>query len=202
MHDKLDMHPILDQMRQRFAQSPGRAATFEGTPARAAVAVVFRLTGGELELLMIRRAEREGDPWSGHVALPGGRYSPGDASLLETARREAFEETGVDLRAHGVTLGMLDELHPRSPVLPAIVVTPYVFVLTEGGQRSLTLALNAEVAEAFWVPLAILADPDATRETDIQRPSETWRVQAFMVGDHVVWGLTERILRNLLTLIG
>ncbi len=204
MPDESGVHPILDRMRLRLAESPGQRATVEGTPARAAVALVFRVAAGEPELLMIRRAEREGDPWSGNVALPGGRHDQRDASLWETAIRETLEETGVDLRTRGVTLGtlgMLDELHPRSPLLPQIVVTPYVFVLTENGQRSLTLELSDEVADAFWVPLATLADPDVTQETEVHRRSETWRVQAFMVHEHVVWGLTERILRNLLTMI-
>lgn len=191
----------LDRLRTRFAERPGRQASFEGAPARAAVAIVFRSMAGEPELLMIRRAEREGDPWSGNVALPGGKADPRDQSLVETAMRETLEETGVDLYSHGVLIGMLDELHPRTPVLPPIVVTPYVFVLTEQGERSLDLALSDEVAEAFWVQLATLADPAATQETEIRRRNDTWRVQAFMVREHVVWGMTERILRNLLHLL-
>jgi len=194
-------HPILERLRTRFGEHPGRAARFEGTPARAAVALIFRAMTGELELLMIRRAEREGDPWSGNVALPGGRFDPSDESLVDTAIRETQEETGVDLRRDGVLLGMLDELHPRTPVLPPIVVTPYVFALTAVAQEPVSLVLSDEVAEAFWVPLAMLADPDVTQETEIQRRNETWRVQAFMVQERVVWGMTERILRNLLRLI-
>ena len=202
MPDESVVHPLLDQIRARLAESPGREARFLGAPARAAVALVLRVINGELELLLIRRAEREGDPWSGHVALPGGRRDPRDPSLRETAIRETLEETAIDLRASSEPLGVLDELHPRTPVLPSIVVTPSVFVLTDVGQRSLELVLSDEVAEAFWVPLATLVDPTVTQETDVQRPGETWRVRAFMVREHVVWGLTERILRNLLTVIG
>jgi 8-oxo-dGTP pyrophosphatase MutT (NUDIX family) len=201
MPDESAMHPLFVHLRARLTELPGRTVTFEGAPARAAVALVFRVIEGEPELLLIRRAEREGDPWSGHVALPGGRHDARDLSLLETAMRETLEETAVDLRTHGVPLGVLDELHPRMPVPPSIVVTPYVFVLTEVGQQALALELSEEVAEAFWVPLAMLTDPKVTQETDIQRRSETWRVQAFVVREHIVWGLTERILRNLLTLI-
>ena len=134
------------------------------------------------------------------MALPGGRFDPRDASLLETAVRETREETAVDLERHGVFLGVLDELHPRPPLLPSIVITPYVFVLTEEGCRALDMALSDEVAEAFWVPLATLTDPGVTQEALIRRGNETWRVQAFIVREHAVWGLTERILRNLLTL--
>ncbi|MBV6522269.1 MAG: putative Nudix hydrolase NudL [Gemmatimonadaceae bacterium] len=181
-----------------MAEHPGRMATFEGDPARAAVALIFRPSAREIDLLMIRRAEREGDPWSGNIALPGGRSSRNDASLVDTAMRETWEETGVDLRRNGHLLGMLDELHPRTPVLPPIVVSPYVFTLAEQEDRAVGLVLNDEVADAFWVPLATLADPRVSRETEIRRRNETWRVPAFVIHDHVVWGMTERILRNLL----
>lgn len=202
MPDEFVLPPVLERLRKRLGESPGRPAIFEGTPARAAVAIIFRVTDGELQLLLIRRAEREDDPWSGHIALPGGRRGASDVSLLETAIRETLEETAVDLQTQGIALGFLDELYPKAPALPSIVITPYVFVLTDAGQRALTVELSHEVAEAFWIPLATLADPAVTRETEIQHRGATWRAPAFMVADHAVWGLTERILRNLLTLLG
>jgi hypothetical protein len=77
-----------------------------------------------------RQARRvPGDPWSGHVAFPGGRAEPGDASPWHTAARETWEETGLDLLAAGRLLGTLDELYPRTPVLPPVVVRPHVAVV-------------------------------------------------------------------------
>src|SRR4051794_37638584 len=64
-----------------------------------------------LELLVIRRAENEYDPWSGHMALPGGGYEPGDSSVYGTARRETLEEIGIDLD-EGQFLGRLDDVGP------------------------------------------------------------------------------------------
>ncbi|MGH7644285.1 MAG: NUDIX hydrolase, partial [Gemmatimonadales bacterium] len=91
----------------------------EAQPAAVALALLEGSTG--LELLLIKRAEREGDPWSGQIALPGGRRDPQDPDLLATALRETLEETGLDL-AGAERLGTLDDLYPRTPVLPPVVV--------------------------------------------------------------------------------
>lgn len=186
--------PLLDRLEQSLRDEPGRPAELDGQPARAAVMIAFREDRGEPELLLIRRAQREGDPWSGQIALPGGRWSPNDSSLQTTAIRETLEETGLDVRSTGRVIGMLDELRPRTPVLPSIVVTPYVAVVDPPEP----LTLNHEVAEAFWVPWPVLADPASSRESEVQARGATWRAPSFVIHDYVVWGMTERILRGLL----
>ncbi|GAC1514703.1 MAG: CoA pyrophosphatase [Gemmatimonadaceae bacterium] len=176
---------------------PGVASADAASDAKgvawAAVAVVLRAGTPGLELLLIRRAEREDDPWSGHVALPGGRWDPMDADLAATAVRETFEETGLDLMRQGRVLGTLDDVRPRTRALPSIVVRPYVAVI--GGVAN--IAPSPEVAAAFWVPLSALRD----RESWVATPSvpsgaHRWG-PAFVHGDHIVWGLTERILTQL-----
>ena len=191
-------HPVLRRLARALADRPGTLAPDDGAPARAAVAVVFRQhTEGLVELLLIKRSEREGDPWSGHVALPGGRHDPGDATLQDTALRETREETGVDLEQDGRVLGTLDELRPRSPVLPSIVVTPFVAVV----RSDVAIATSDEVAAAFWVSLDALMDPATSTESEVTSRGSTWRVPSYQLGTHVVWGMTERILRNLLLLL-
>ena len=82
--------------------------------ARASVALIFRSTeNGGKELLFIQRARREGDPWSGDMAFPGGRLQPEDASARAAAERETLEETGMDLRRHGRFLTRLSDLVTR-----------------------------------------------------------------------------------------
>lgn len=188
------MHPLLLRLERSLLERPGAPAELDGDPARAAVLIAFRADRGEPELLLIRRADRQGDPWSGQIALPGGRRSPNDPSLQYTAIRETHEETGFDVTGRGRVLGMLDELRPRTPVLPPIVVSPFVAVVDPPDQ----LTLNHEVAEAFWVPWSVFADPGSTRESEVQARGATWRAPSFVIREHVVWGMTERILRGLL----
>ncbi len=196
-------HPVLAQLADSLARRPGTPAETDGSPARAAVTLTLRRGDRDtLDLLMIRRAERVGDPWSGQVALPGGRLAREDPSLLHTALRETREETGIDLHLHGHILGTLDELRPRTATLPAIIVTPVVVALDEGGGPIPPLVLSDEVADAFWVPLELLRDPAVSRESSVLVRGATWRVPSFVVGEHVVWGMTERILRQLLSRLG
>lgn len=197
------MHPLLATLATVLARQPGVPAETDGSPARAAVALALRHDArGSLEVLLIRRAERAGDPWSGQVALPGGRASPVDPSLVHTAVRETREETGIDLHAHGRILGTLDELRPRTATLPAIIVTPVVAALEPARGPLPPLVLSDEVADAFWVPLDQLRDPAASRESTVHVRGATWRVPSFVLGEHVVWGMTERILRQLLSRLG
>ncbi|MEW5916470.1 MAG: CoA pyrophosphatase, partial [Gemmatimonadota bacterium] len=153
-------HPLVagEELRLlagRVAAYEAQLAETDGAPRRAAVALVFRSSDvGEAELLVIRRAEHQGDPWSGQMGLPGGRQEPNDTSLEHTAVRETFEETGIDLSTDGFVIGPLDELRPRTPQLPAIIVRPYVAVV----RPDIVLTLNAEVADVVWIPLRVLQD--------------------------------------------
>lgn len=191
-------HPTFRRLSHALATRPPILAPDDGAPRRAAVAIVLRRTADDVvELLLIKRSEREDDPWSGHVALPGGRYDPTDATLQDTAIRETLEETGIDLARDGIVLGMLDELRPRTPTLPSIIVTPFVAIV----RPDVRIETSDEVASAFWVGLAALEDPSLTVESEVSARGATWRVPSYLLGGHIVWGMTERILRNLHSLL-
>ena len=144
-------------------------------------------------LLLIRRAERTGDPWSGHMALPGGRQEPAEPDLLTTAVRETWEEVGLELGPQHL-LGTLDDVVPRTPVLPPIAVRPYVFALR---QRP-PLLLSSEVAWVRWVPVDLLLHPDTYNSVRLDIRGESREFPAYRVEDSIVWGMTERILSSLL----
>jgi 8-oxo-dGTP pyrophosphatase MutT (NUDIX family) len=196
----------LDRLRcdERIARlesqlkSRAPAAVEDSAARRAAVAILIRLgEGGEPELLFIQRAEYEGDPWSGHVAFPGGREEPGDESLIATAMRETLEEIGVDLRAACELVGVLDDLRPRSVRLPAVIVRPFVFLVSDLPEPS----LSDEVANAFWVPLPVLLDRSVWRDARVKAGEVEISRFAFHHEGYVVWGITERILSGLLDLL-
>ena len=207
-HPLLDAHPLLPLLAADLRARPGRLESDDGDPARAAVAIVLRAANAvpshespvtshdetpSLEVLMILRAQRDGDPWSGQVALPGGRRDPSDATLQDTAVRETLEETGIDLSAEGLVLGTLDELRPRTPVLPPIIVTPYVAI----APPEFSLQISDELADAFWAPWSTFADPTVTNESTVNVRGADWKVSSYLVGERIVWGMTERILRQL-----
>lgn len=156
----------------------------------AAVSVILR-TSSELELLLIKRAESERDPWSGHVALPGGRRDPEDASLAQTAIRETSEETGVELSSSGWPVGRLAQVAPSHPTLPRITITPYVFGVPEEIEAT---ANSVEVDRVLWVSLPVLLDPKTVGTTTIPLPEGQADFPCFWVDGHAIWGLTFRIL--------
>ena len=191
----LATHPLLRRLTSSLAGQPGRREELAPPLRPAAVALVLREGAeGALDLLFIKRAEFEGDPWSGHIAFPGGRFELTDTSLEETAVRETREELALDLRRDGVLLGTLDDLRPRTPALPPVVVRPYVALV----RHEVVLHPSDEVALAFWVPLERLRAPDAGVESTIEVRGARWRVPSFVHEGHTIWGMTERILRNFL----
>ena len=161
---------------------------------QAAVTVVIRANRG-LELLLIKRARSERDLWSGHMALPGGRRDPGDDSLQATAVRETLEETGLDLARVGVPLGRLDEIRPGSVRLPKLTIAPFVYGVPAGAEARVA---SREVDAVHWVPLDVLRAPETHDDVDIPLPGGTSTFSCYRVVDEIVWGLTYRILRQLL----
>ena len=165
----------------------------EALPAAVALILIERQG---LEALFIKRAVRVGDPWSGQVALPGGRYEPEDRDLLTTAIRETVEETGVDL-SRAERLGALDDLYPRTPTLPPVRVRPFVFTIPSAPP----LVISDEVERAFWVPLGRLAEPAVRRDVKLIVRGEPRVFPAYDLGEEVIWGMTERILTPFLTML-
>jgi 8-oxo-dGTP pyrophosphatase MutT (NUDIX family) len=168
--------------------------------SRAAVAMVLRERAHGPEVLLIERSRKEGDPWSGHMAFPGGRLDSGE-TVEQAARRETHEEVGLSLH-DSEPLGRLDDLTGRrAGVSTGLIISAFVF--HHHGETSLVYQ-EAEVAEALWVPVADLSAPDR----HIHKPFHGTGGMAFpgiVVGNpdrHIVWGLTYRFIEVFHRVVG
>ncbi|MCP3985354.1 MAG: CoA pyrophosphatase [bacterium] len=173
----------------------------DGPPARrAAVAVVLREHDGRPEVLFIERATRPGDPWSGHMAFPGGRVEDVDASTRIAAERETLEEVGVSLEGAEL-IGRLDDLQGRhAGRTSSLVISGFVFHHPSPDD----LVPNYEVNETFWFPVRELRQPDRHIEKAF-RETGSLKFPGIVVGDpgrHVVWGLTYRFLEIFFEVVG
>jgi 8-oxo-dGTP pyrophosphatase MutT (NUDIX family) len=157
-------------------------------PRTAAIALILLDLDASLELLLIERATREGDPWSGHMALPGGHRDAADPDLAATAERETLEEVGIDLQARGERLGRLSDCTPIRGV--PIAVRPFVYLLPARPP----LLLSAEVRQALWVPVAALLSGSGQATYTLSRGDQRLELPAWNIDGRLVWGLTYRVL--------
>lgn len=188
----------LDAIRRRLdGHRPQRIG--DARVARAAVALVLAGRHDDPEILLIRRATRDGDPWSGHIALPGGRRHPDDADAAATALRETREEVGVDVAAHGEVIGHLDELRAVARHRPLdLVITPVVCAL----RRPVDLRLDPrEVESAIWMPLSFLALPSSRAVHRRTLDGIESQYPAYSYEGYTIWGLTHRIVEEFLALV-
>lgn len=186
------MDEVLDlaRIRRRLTAVQPREA---GSEPRAAVAAILREhERGRPEVLLIRRAEHPRDPWSGHMAFPGGRLDPGDPSLEHTAVRETAEELGLDLGACGEIVTRLDDVPTHKT---GLVVRPFVFVV----DRAPPLSPNHEVDEVHWVDLRSMLTGERDTTHRFEWKGAVHQVPAYRVADRIVWGLTYRMLQILFT---
>lgn len=189
MHESLRS---LNEMERRLRERRGLVFPAEPGLTRASVALVIHGGADGPGILLIRRADAAHDPWSGHMALPGGRQDPDDRDAQATAVRETREEVGIDLSREARSLGRLQTLRPRNGPRP-VAVSPFVFRVP----APLPLCPNHEVAAARWVPLAELIAPEARCEYELSLPDGTrLRFPGLRCADGVVWGLTYRVLSD------
>jgi 8-oxo-dGTP pyrophosphatase MutT (NUDIX family) len=187
----------LQELRDALATSPpalNDADLLSAHRMEAAVSIVVR-AGANLDFLLIKRAISERDPWSGHMALPGGRWDQTDAGLIHTARRETREETGVDLGRIGVPLGRLQDVSPSSTRLPDMRIAPFVFGVPPETEAYVA---SPEVDRVYWVPLDTLSETATGSSIEISLPDGRRTFPSYHIAGEHVWGLTHRILSDFL----
>jgi len=185
----------IQKIRDCLSSYPQKTDSSKSGP-QAAVAVILRELDEECSVLLIERAPNPADPWSGHLAFPGGRVEAHDPSPEQTARREACEEVGLDL-SQATLLGQLDdEIGAISPILVAAYV--YCLPMTDA-----SLKPNHEVKEFFWIPLKMLADLSRRGTSEINFKGDFRFVPSIdLLGPErpSLWGLTYRFALKLIRL--
>jgi 8-oxo-dGTP pyrophosphatase MutT (NUDIX family) len=160
----------------------------------AAVAIVHTRAPDE-RVLLIRRAEREDDHWSGHWSFPGGHRDPEDPDLVHTALRELEEECGIRLARQDLEATLAPALARRPP--PFVLVAPFVFAIDD----ALPTVLDPrEAVEAVWVPLSLLGDPARHRLQPVHGAPPGMLLPAIELNGWPLWGFTYRLIADWLGL--
>ena len=191
------MYPSFQEVIDRLSAIEAPA---EPLPSkRAAVAISLRPGVSGPEILMIQRAVREGDPWSGHMGFPGGRKDASDVTDVACAKRETREEISFDLDTHGELVCQLSDVNTGWRAdRPEMLVAPFIFKV----DSTPSFELNHEVDDTLWIPLNFLLD-DANRG----RHQWDWRGEvlesdAFTYDGRLIWGLSLMMIDELLEIIG
>jgi 8-oxo-dGTP pyrophosphatase MutT (NUDIX family) len=166
----------------------------------AGVAVILREDSTDaLSVLLIRRSENPNDPWSGHMAMPGGRLDPGDATTRHAAERETMEEVGLDLNQYGRWLGRLDDVRAvaRGKRL-SLAIAPWVYVL----EHDVEFNHNHEVQETVWVPVSDLIGPSYRDTMAYDMGGTQLMLPCWRWNERVIWGLTYGMLDSLFRIVG
>jgi 8-oxo-dGTP pyrophosphatase MutT (NUDIX family) len=189
-----DVGPDIAHLRRALGPTLPGAARGSAPGRAAAVAAIFREARAGLEVLFIQRAERAGDPWSGHMAFPGGRFEPTDADLLATAVRETHEEIGLLLLEHAELVGVLEDQEATAGASRTPLPTrPFVFEL----RGDPPLVLSSEVTEIVWTPVGPLYHNERPATVDVVYGGMEYALPGWHVGGQVVWGLTYRMMSTL-----
>ena len=181
----------IEDIRNALVNNRPDLGRFEASRSCAAVAMALTGQSDDPKLCLIRRAEKSGDPWSGHMAFPGGRYSPDDVDLQVTAERETHEEVGLRLDSSH----RLGALEPISIWLSGREQPLYLFpTVYYVGEMPAAFRLNHEVAEAYWMPLAHPWDRKNATHLKLSTDGKSLYYPAIRFHNEIVWGITLRVL--------
>jgi 8-oxo-dGTP pyrophosphatase MutT (NUDIX family) len=187
---------VFKSLSKKLARFSTATDPCSGGRTPAAVAMILHQDLHDIEILFIQRSAHDMDPWSGHIAFPGGKMEDGELPC-QAACRETLEETGIDL-IDATYLGRLSDIIGAN--LP-VRVSCCLFAVD---RRHLQPTLNEEVRNLFWVPLADLRDPERRALSSVAFDDKVLSVPAIQLpvdNMPVLWGITYRLVMQLLTIL-
>lgn len=161
---------------------------------RAAVAIVITTKTETPLVLLIKRAIRDGDPWSGDIAFPGGKQQVEDKNTCQTALRELLEETGVIPTNPEPVYRLPDKLTRLHHAPLPMTISPWVFE-TEFPQVA---KLNHESTNFLWLPLNEFLKKEAQSTLQWKTRLGTFTMPALEVDEHRIWGITLSIIHGMI----
>ncbi|MCP5162854.1 MAG: CoA pyrophosphatase [Hahellaceae bacterium] len=183
----------LEQIQHKLHYRRAKTQLLRRFMIRSSVAAMIRENHGQLEVLLIKRAERKGDRWSGHMAFPGGRVQVEDMNTRATAIRETEEEIGYTLPLENYLGRLSDVMTLAHGTKKPMVVSPYIFSV-EGEPE---FSLNHEVDRVVWLPLSFLANRDNRESMRWERKGVGMTLPCYFYEGHRIWGLTLKMLDEL-----
>lgn len=190
------MSNTILKLEQLLSERTSKEIVRKGDYVHASVMMILKEENESFSLLFIKRPESEKDPFSGHMAFPGGRMEDSDNSKLDTALRETKEEVGIDIFKSGQILGELDDVNPNNPRARNYVVTPYLSILDEEVQ---IIPDVKEVERTIWVPMPHLVDEKNAQVRIRERDGRQVEDYAYNYDQYLIWGMTGRILHQFLS---
>ncbi len=190
------MSDTIKKLETLLTQRSSNQITREGDYVHAAIMMILKQSDPGYSLLFIKRPDNDRDPFSGHMAFPGGRMELDDNSKLDTAVRETLEEVGININRSARVLGALDDVNPNNPRARNYVVTPYLSILEE--EVDITPDAN-EVEKTIWVPMHHLVDDKNTQVRIRVRDGREVKDYAYNYDQYLIWGMTGRVLHQFLS---
>lgn len=181
------MHTWIEEIRKRL-ESPAPTRLAPSEVRQASILVPLYVDAGQLWTVLTKRSD-ELPHHRSQIAFPGGARETGEDDWT-TALRETEEELGLEPKSI-LRLGQLDEAWTPSGfhIVPCVGAIPFPFELEPN---------EAEIAEAFSIPLLEFANPRLVEDREVTVNGVERMLRVYYVGRHQVWGLTARVLQNLL----
>lgn len=188
--------PSTEDLKSRLMTSRDHPERDQFQKQASVSLVLKRSPQSGLQILFIKRVTHPEDPWSGHMAFPGGHLEIGSERPFEAAVRETQEEVGIDLK-QAIFLGELDDFQVHFKGHPVnFIIFPHVFIC-ESENCFEIIPDRSEVADWFWIDLEYFNLKNNMAELPYKLGDNEVTLPSFKFGEERIWGISYLILMDL-----